>query len=212
MPSSNCGAVILLSGAANMSLCSALPNIPMDLGERRDIVGFGQCSRYVFEILRPVLRKSHTHISSYCVTTFAAYKTNIFDVHCEKYIHVLSPIAWKILEHFWPSAPKPSGTSSAICAKTLWTSSAFGPRTLRNLVCYLRRSPPEPAGTSSTICPGTLRNPHQLLQNLIRYPPRNHNLISHLHRNPPELHRPSAPEPSGTFSRTWCCSARAILG
>ena len=82
---------------------------------------------------------------------------------------------------------------------TLWTSSAFGPGTLRNLVCYLRRSTPEPAGTSSAICPGTLRSHHQLLQNLLRYLPRNHNLISHLHRNPPEPHRPSAPEPSGTL-------------
>ena len=108
---------------------------------------------------------------------------------------MLSPTAWKILESFWPSAPEPSGTSSAICTKTLWTSSNFGPGTLRNLVRYLRRSTPEPAGTSSAICPGTLRNPHQLL----RYLPWNHNLISHLHRNPPEPHRPSAPEPSGTL-------------
>ena len=75
------------------------------------------------------------------------------------------------------SAPKPSGTSSAICTGTL-----------RKLVCYLHRNPPElyqPAapelsGTSSAICTGTLRN------------------LSNLHRK--------APEPSGTFSGTWCCS------
>ena len=54
------------------------------------------------------------------------------------------------------SAPKPSGTSSAICTGTL-----------QKLVCYLHRNPPElhqPAapelsGTSSAICTGRLRNP-----------------------------------------------------
>ena len=76
------------------------------------------------------------------------------------------------------SAPEPSGTSSASC-----------PGTVRNLISHLRWNPPElhqPAapelsGTSSAICTGTLRN-----------------LISNLHRK--------APEPSGTFSGTWCCS------
>ena len=59
-----------------------------------------------------------------------------------------------------PSAPEPSGTSSAICT-----------RTRRNRVCYLHRnhlephqpSAPEPSGTSSAFCTGTLRN---LLRNL----------------------------------------------
>ena len=47
----------------------------------------------------------------------------------------------------------------------------------------------EDFGRFLAICPGTLRDP-----------------ISHLHRNLPEPHQPSAPEPSGTFSGTWCCS------
>ena len=84
-----------------------------------------------------------------------------------------------------PSAPEPSGTSSAICT-----------RTLRNLISQLHRNPPEPhrpsapepSGTSSAICTRTLRN-----------------LISHLHRNhlprnPPEPHWQSAPKLSGTSS------------
>ena len=118
------------------------------------------------------------------------------------------------------------GTSSAICTRTFWTSSAFCPGTLRNLVCYLHRSLPnplephqlsarEPSGTSSAICTGTVRN---LVRFLHRNPPEPHqpsapapsgtssaictgtlrNLISHLRRNPPEPHQPSAPEPSGT--------------
>ena len=98
---------------------------------------------------------------------------------------------WNHPELHRPSEPEPSGTSLAMT------------RTVRKLVCfchfaielsthlayYLHRKPPQPcllsaprlSGTSSAICPGTLRN-----------------LISHLHHNPPE--------PSGTFSGTWCCS------
>ena len=129
---------------------------------------------------------------------------------------------WNLMSHLprnppephQPSAPEPFGTSSATCPRTLW-----------NLVsCYLHRNAPEPrqpsaperSRTPSAICTGTLWN-----------------LISHLPRNPPEPHQLSAPkfsgtssaictqtlwnliscylhrkapEPSGTFSGTWCCS------
>ena len=65
-------------------------------------------------------------------------------------------------ESYQPSAPEPSGTSSAICTTTV-----------RNLPSYLHRNPqqsaPDSSGTSSEICTRTLRNP-----------------LSHLHRNPPE--------------------------
>ena len=122
-------------------------------------------------------------------------------------------------EHCLLSAPEPSATSSTICPGILRNLISY-----RNLISFLRRNPlephqpvaPEPSRTSPAICPGTFRN-----------------LISHLHRNPPEpcllsapepsttssaistgtfrnlisllLHR-KAPEPSGTFSGTWCCS------
>ena len=110
------------------------------------------------------------------------------------YLHRDSP------EPHQPFAPGPSGTSSAICTRTARTlRKAICTRTLQNLISPLHRNPPphhlsaqnppephqpsapEPSGTSSAICTGTLRN-----------------FISHLHRK--------APEPSGTFSGTWCCS------
>ena len=125
-----------------------------------------------------------------------------------------------------PSAPEPSGTSSAICAGTLW-----------NLISFLPPNPPEPSllsgpepsgephqlsapqpsTTSSAICTGTRRN----LVYYLRRDSRNsstvctgtlRNLISnlhqnrhkrrgsHLHRNPPEPHQLSAPKLSGTSS------------
>ena len=119
------------------------------------------------------------------------------------------------------SAPEPSGTSSAICTGTL-----------RNFISFLRHNPPElhqpsapePSGTSSAICTGTRRNLvcylHRTelsgtssalfstgtLRNLISCTGTLWKFISHLHRNPPEPHQPSAPEPSGTFSGTWCCN------
>ena len=113
--------------------------------------------------------------------------------------------AWKVFGHLprnypEPSAPEPSGTSSAICPGTFWNlishlprnlpkphqpsapepSSAICIRTLQNLISHLRRNFPEPL---SAICPGTPRN-----------------LINHLHQNPPKPHQPSAPEPSKTSS------------
>ena len=100
------------------------------------------------------------------------------------------------------SAPRLSGTSSAICTGTL-----------RNPISHLHRNPPEPhqpsarnppephqpstpepSRTSSDICTGNLRN---LINHL---PGTRRNLISHLHRNPPEPCLLSAPEPSGTSS------------
>ena len=110
-----------------------------------------------------------------------------------------------------PSTPEPSRTSSAFC-RNLCAG------TLRNLICNLHQNSPElhqlsapkPSGTSSAICAETLRK-----------------LVCYLRRNPPELHQPAAPElsgtssaictgisnlhrkapePSGTFSGTWCCS------
>ena len=86
------------------------------------------------------------------------------------------------------SAPEPSGTLSAICTGAL--PNPPGPHPLSapepqphqpSELESSGTSSPGPSGTSSAICPETLRN-----------------LISHLHRNPPE--------PSGTFSGTWCCS------
>ena len=101
-------------------------------------------------------------------------------------------------ELFLLCPPDSSAILSAICSKTL-----------RNFISFL---PLKPSGTSSAICAGTLRK-----------------LICYLHRNSPELHQPAAPElsgtssaicagnlisnlhrkapePSGTFSGTWCCS------
>ena len=87
-----------------------------------------------------------------------------------------------------PSAPEPSGTSSATCTRTLQDLISNLHRTtraLRKAICTgnhwnlpepRQASAPEPSGTSSAICTGILR------------------LITYLHRK--------APEPSGT----WCCS------
>ena len=102
------------------------------------------------------------------------------------------------------SAPQPSGTSSAICT-----------RTLRNLISHLHRNPPErcllcvpnppepcllsapePSGTSSAICTRTRRN---LISHLRR---------NHLHRNPPALCLLCVPEHSGTSSAI----ARTVSG
>ena len=91
------------------------------------------------------------------------------------------PNSLEDLEGFWPSAPEPSGISSAICTGTL-----------RNLISHLDRNPPlhhlsapEPSGTSSAICTGTLRNfishLHRTLRNLLQ------NLVLQLHRIAPEL-------------------------
>ena len=77
------------------------------------------------------------------------------------------------------SAPEPSGTLSAICTGAL--PNPPGPRQL---------SARDLSGTSSAICTGTRRN-------LIRYLPRNHNLISHLNWNPPEPHQHLHRDPRG---------------
>ena len=90
-----------------------------------------------------------------------------------------------------PSAPGPSGISSAICT-----------RTLRNFISHLHQNPPAlhqpsapgPSGISSAICTRTLRN-----------------FISLLRRNPPELHQPSAPEPSGISSAICTGTLRNLL-
>ena len=88
-----------------------------------------------------------------------------------------------------PSAPQPSRTSSAICA-----------RTLRRLISHLHGNPaephqpcaPEPSATSSTICTRSPRNLISHLHKTLRNP------TSHLHRNPPK--------PTRTCSGTWRCS------
>ena len=122
------------------------------------------------------------------------------------------------------SAPEPSSISSAIYAGTL-----------RNLACYLHRSPlepsgtssahqpsapepsrtssafcpepsaPEPFGTLSAICTRTLRNFISLCPETLR------NLISHLHRNPPEPCLLSAPELSGTSSASCPGTVRNLI-
>ena len=118
-----------------------------------------------------------------------------------------------------PSAPEPSGTSSAICTGTLWNfisflrhnppelhqpsapepsgiSSAICTGTRRNLVCYLHRT--ELSGTSSAFSTGTLRNLISCTGTLWKF-------ISHLHRNPPE----PFPEPGVATAPD---RTRAILG
>ena len=93
--------------------------------------------------------------------------------------------SWKVFGYL----PQNSPESSAICTTTPWNLISHLPRNLPNLIGHLHRNPLEPrqpsasefSGTSSAFCAGTLSN-----------------LISHLHEK--------APEPSGTFSGTWCCS------
>ena len=134
--------------------------------------------------------------------------------------------SWKVFgylprnspEPHQPSAPEPSGTSSAIC-----------PETFRNFISHLHRnlpelqqlfaSAPEPSGTSAAFCTGTRwnfvgylhRNPAELCGLSARRSLDPHqvsaicavtlrNLISYLPWECPELHQPSAPEPSGTSS------------
>ena len=92
-------------------------------------------------------------------------------------------------EPYWGTSPsifsaKPSGTSQGLCTGTFRKSQGICPGTLRNLTTHLQLDPPEPhqvaapetSGTSQGICTGTLRN----------------------------CTEPSAPEPSGTLSGTWC--------
>ena len=75
---------------------------------------------------------------------------------CLLFAPKISYLPGNSLEPHQPSAPEPSGTSSAICTGTL-----------RNLISHLHRNPPEPhqpsapepSGTSSAICAGTPRNP-----------------------------------------------------
>ena len=123
-----------------------------------------------------------------------------------------------------------SATLSAICTRTIRNFTAFWTRTFRNLTSHLHQNSPEaclfsvnmPSNSPQTllaICPEP-SEPHQpsgTLQNLVCTTPfetssaictgRNslelHQLSS---PEPSEPHQPSAPEPSGTFSGTWCCN------
>ena len=95
-----------------------------------------------------------------------------------------SALCAKPSEPHQPSAPEPSGTSSASCAGTF-----------RNLISHLplNRLANEPSGTSSIFCAGTLWN-------LIGYLRRNlQNLVCYLRRNRPELHPPSGPQHARTL-------------
>ena len=78
-------------------------------------------------------------------------------------IRLISNLHQNPPEPHQPSAPEPSGTSSAIC-----------PGTLRNLISNLPRNSPEPHQPSAPKPSGTLRN-------LVR------NLVLQLHRIAPEL-------------------------
>ena len=127
------------------------------------------------------------------------------------------------------SPPEPAGTSSAICTGTfwnlishlrqnLWTSSAFGPGTLRNLGW----SAPEPSRTRRNFISYLHRNllePHQpsapkpldLICFLPRNPPEPWLICTGALPNPPELHQLSAPEPSGTSSAIWTGTLRNFI-
>ena len=149
--------------------------------------------------VRDLIRHLHRNPPELCLLCACTGQLNKFVC----YLHRNHP------EFHGPSAPGSSEldqpSAGAVCAGTL-----------RNLICNLHQNSPElhqlsapkPSGTSSAICTGTLRN-----------------LVCYLHRNPPELHQPAAPElsgtssailisnlhrktpePSGTFSGTWCCS------
>ena len=85
------------------------------------------------------------------------------------------------------SAPEPSGTLSAICAGALPNPPEPHQLSVRELFGTLISC----SRTSSAICPGTTTS-SAICTGTLR------NLIGHLHRN--------LPEPSGTFSGTWCCS------
>ena len=101
--------------------------------------------------------------------------------------------------------------------QNLWTSSAFGPGTLRNLGW----SAPEPSRTRRNFISYLHRNllePHQpsapkpldLICFLPRNPPEPWLICTGALPNPPKLHQLSAPEPSGTSSAIWTGTLRFI--
>ena len=103
------------------------------------------------------------------------------------------------MEFHTASAPQPSGTSQGICTGTL-----------QNLTKHLlppephKVSAPEPSGTSQGICPGIFAEPHHTSSARPSGTSSGsctgnfRNFTGYLHRNPLELHKVSAPEPSGT--------------
>ena len=98
-----------------------------------------------------------------------------------------------------PNSLEDLGRFLAICPGTFWNLISHLHQNPLDLISFQPRNPPEPCLLSAP-------EPSRTHRDLIRYLPRNHNLISHLNwnppephlRDPPEPHQPSAPEPSAS--------------